>query len=179
MKNMIKIFLEDIKIAKSNGTYLSALALALTIPDILGKIQYDRYPKMDSRDKYVRWFNDWVYKYFEIPKSKNKDFNDYDELIKFDGSVCYILRNEFLHNGKNISKENKIKIDRFELCVSDSEWQFGDGYGCQICDGKITETHRRINISNLLDNFINATEDYLKQREDGLEQYEMIKIIKL
>ena len=176
---MIRIFLEDIKIAKSNSAYLSALALALTIPDILGKFQYDRYPKMDSKDKYIQWFNDWVYKYFEIPKSNNNDFNNYDELVKFDGEICYILRNEFLHNGKNINKNNGIKIDRFELCISDSEWQFGDGHGCQICDDEIVETYRRINISNLLDYFINATEDYLKQRVDDLEKYEIIKIIKI
>lgn len=92
---MIIIFLEDIKIAKSNCACLSALALALTIPDILRKIQYDRYPNMNSRDKYIQWFNNWVYKYFEIPKSENNDFNDYDELVKFDGEICYILRNEF------------------------------------------------------------------------------------
>ena len=69
---MIRIFLEDVKTAKSNGAYLSALALALTIPDILGKIQYDRYPNMENRDKYAQWFNDWVYKYLEIPKCQNK-----------------------------------------------------------------------------------------------------------
>ena len=37
---MIRNFLNDIKIAKDNKAYLSALALALTIPDICGKIEY-------------------------------------------------------------------------------------------------------------------------------------------
>ena len=37
---MIKNFLKDIKIAKNHKAYLSALALALTIPDICSKIQY-------------------------------------------------------------------------------------------------------------------------------------------
>ena len=62
---MIRNFLNDIKIAKDNKAYLSALAL--TIPDICGKIEY-KYK--DDRRKYIKWFNTWVYKYVEIPKSK-------------------------------------------------------------------------------------------------------------
>lgn len=178
---MIRIFLEDIKIAKSNGAYLSALALALTIPDILGKIQYHKQPNMENRDKYAQWFNDWVFKYLEIPKGQNKNFIKYDEMLDIDGGFCYSLRCAFLHEGKNLDKYNKnsIRIDKFELCISESEWQFGDGYGCQISNEEIVETHRRINVSNLIDCIISGTEDYLKQREYDLEKYEMIKIIKI
>ena len=102
-------------------------------------------------------------------------------MLDIDGRFCYALRCAFLHEGKNLDKynNNSIRIDRFELCVSDGEWQFGDGYGCQISNEEIVETHRRINVSNLIDCIISGTEDYLKQREYDLEKYEMIKIIKI
>lgn len=48
---MIRNFLSDIKIAEDNKAYLPALAPALTIPDICGKIEY-KYK--DDRRKYIR-----------------------------------------------------------------------------------------------------------------------------
>lgn len=174
---MIRNFLNDIKIAKDNKAYLSALALALTIPDICGKIEY-KYK--DDRRKYIKWFNTWVYKYVEIPKSNIKNFNKYDELAKFDGKVCYALRCVFLHAGNDRIKnydENKIKIDRFELCISDCECVSGEAHGCSISNDDIIEVHRRLNIENLLDGFISGIEDYLEQCGDDSNLYGTVRII--
>lgn len=178
---MIKNFVDDIKRAKAHKLYLSALALALTLPDICGKREYYGTSNMNCQDMYIKWFDKWIYKYIEIPKSKNEDFNNYEKLLKFDGNVCYALRCAFLHSGNKLDyyDQNGIKIDRFELCVSDSEWQFGDGHGCQISDGEIVETHRRFNVSNLLDCFILGTEDYIKQKGDSSELFGNIKIEKI
>ena len=176
---MIRNFLKDIKIAKNNKAYLSALALALTIPDICGKIQY-KYK--DDRKKYINWFNTWVYKYVEIPKSNIKEFNEYDELAKFDGKVCYALRCVFLHSGNDRVKNynvNEIKIDRFELCISDSECVSGDAHGCSMSNNIITEVHRRFNIENLLESFILGIEDYLEECGDNSNSYGTVKIINL
>ena len=179
---MIKGFVDDIKRAINNKSYLSALALALILPDICGKREYYRTSNMDTRDMYVEWFDKWIYKQLEIPKSKNENFEHYDELVKFDGNVCYALRCAFLHSGNNLDKyydKNGIKIDRFELCVSDSEWQFGDGHGCRISGEEIVETHRRFNVVNLLDGFISGTEDYINQKGDNSELFGNIKIEKI
>ena len=176
---MIRDFLNDIRIAKNNKAYFSALALALIIPDICGKIEYN---DGSDKTKYIRWFDSWVYKYVEIPKSKNSHYENYDKLAKFDGENCYALRCVFLHSGNDKIKNynsNIIKIDRFELCVSDGEWQFGDGHGCSISDGEIKEVHRRFNIENLLDSFIIGIEDYLKQNGDNSDKYGTTEIIKL
>lgn len=178
---MIRNFVDDIKRAKDNKAYLSALALALTIPDICGKIEYYKTSNMNNRDKYIAWFDKWIYKYVEIPKSKFENFHDYDEMVKFDGEVCYALRNELLHQGNTIDgyNSNGIKFDRFELCVSDSEWQFGDGHGCQLSDGEIIETHRIFNVVNLLECFISGTEDYIDQNGDNSDSLGIIKIQKI
>ena len=178
---MIQTFLDDIKKARDNKAYLSALALSLTLPDICGKKEYFNTSNMNNRDKYIKWFDEWIYKYLEIPKSKIKKFNNYDELIKFDGNVCYGLRNSLLHHGNTFDSyiSDKIRIDRFELCVSDSEWQFGDAHGCQMSNGDLTETYRRINIVNLIDSFIFGTEDYINQKGDNSEMVGNIKIKKI
>ena len=178
---MIVNFLNDIKKAKKNKAYFSALALALTIPDICGKIEYQG---LKDNEKYIKWFDNWVYKYFEIPKSPNKDFSKFDELAKFDGNVCYALRCVFLHAGNDKVKNYKgkgvdIKIDRFELCVSDEGLQLGDAHGGTMSNGDILEVHRRFNVINLLDGFIMGIEDYLKQCGDNSESYGTIKIINL
>lgn len=175
---MIKNFVDDIKRAVDNKAYLSALALALTLPDICGKIEYDKASNMDNRAKYIMWFDEWIYKHVEIPKSESEKFNGYDELVKFDGEVCYGLRNALLHHGNTFDSyiSNGIRIDRFELCVSDSEFKFGDGHGCQISDGEIVETHRRFNVVNLLNCFILGTEEYINQIGDNSEIAGNIKI---
>ena len=115
---MIKDFLEDIENAKEKGAYYSALALALTMPDFCGKIQYN---VGNDKDKYIRWFNEWIYKYVEIPESKNEDFVEFDKLAQFDGKTCYALRCAYLHCGTVNLKADatmKVSLDRFELCRS-------------------------------------------------------------
>lgn len=95
---MIKRVLKDIKIAYNNKAYFSALALTLTIPDICGKIQYKNNSNLKDREKYIKWFDEWIKEYFEIPKPKNEMFEDFDVLAKSDGEVCCALRCAYLHS---------------------------------------------------------------------------------
>lgn len=175
---MIKDILEDIKLANKNKAYFSALALTLTIPDICGKIEYKN---LNDKEKYIKWFNDWVYKYVEIPKGNDELFNEFDELAIFDGEVCYALRCAYLHSGNYELKEHgkgKIKISRFELCVSDCECVSGDAHGCSMSNDIITEVHRRFNVEKLIKHFILGTEDYIKECGDNSKNYATINIIK-
>lgn len=177
-KQMIKDFLEDIENAKEKEAYYSALALALTMPDFCGKIQYN---VGNDRDKYIRWFNEWIYKYVEIPESKNKDFVEFDKLAQFDGKTCYALRCAYLYCGTVNLKEDatmKVSLDRFELCICEGEWQGGEGHGCMMSYNEITEVHRRFNIVNLLDAFLNGIKDYLEAYGDNSKRYGNVKIIK-
>lgn len=178
---MIKDFVCDIKRAMDNKAYLSALALALTLPDICGQNEYFKISNMNNKDKYIKWFDKWIYKYVEIPRSNIEVFNQYDELIKFNGEVCYGLRNALLHHGNVLDNyiTDGIRIDRFELCVSDSEFQFGDSLGVQISNDEIVETHIRFNIVNLLNCFIFGIEDYINQKGECLETTGNIRIYKI
>lgn len=175
---MIKDLLQDIIIAKENKAYFASLALALTIPDICGKIQYINGT---DRDKYIRWFNCWIRKYLEIQKSANGNFDEFDKLACFDGKTCYALRCAILHCGTTNLKDDTtvdVKLDRFELCICDGEWQMGDSHGCCIENDVIVNVYRRINVINLLNAFISGINMYLKVFGDESERYGNIKIIK-
>lgn len=175
---MIKDIFYDLEKAIENKAYFSALALALIIPDICGKIAYKN---LNNKEKYIKWFDDWVYPYLEVIRDEDVDFAKFDELVKFDGEVCYALRCSFLHAGNydlNNGKNN-VKITRFKLCVSDSEFQFGDADGVLESDGEIVEVHKRINIENLLEYFKRGINDYIKENGDSSNEYGTIKIIKI
>lgn len=47
---------EDIRKALAGNAYLSALALALTIPDILSKAEYPELGR--TGDRYMRWIDE-------------------------------------------------------------------------------------------------------------------------
>lgn len=60
--------IKDIDLALTNKSYLSALALSLTIPDICWQIEYPDLMKKNGerniRKQYVAWFDNWVNQYF-------------------------------------------------------------------------------------------------------------------
>lgn len=122
---------EDIKRAVEGGAYLSALALALTLPDICSKIESGE----SGKNAYSDWFNKHVTPYY---------FPDYNKIEKlwakgegvspecldwpvFDGLACYKLRCSILHSGNiDIDSQESIDIQHFELCVSKMDFP---GYG--------------------------------------------------
>lgn len=167
---MIKHILEDINIAMENKAYLSAIALALTIPDICGKIQDNG--KTDKK-RYINWFNEWVKPYFEIPME-----GELSGKADFNGNICYALRCAYLHSGNlDLNGKHQTSIDRFELCLSSGYLQSGDSYGCYRTDGKVIEVHRRVNIINLLNGLVQGASDFIEQYGDSSQEYGSIKII--
>lgn len=74
-----------------NKNYLSALALALILPDICGKIAYPEIKQVNKR--YTQWYNEYIYK-FEI-------LNNIENLNWLDGTMIYKLRCNFFHDGSS------------------------------------------------------------------------------
>lgn len=79
--------IESIRTAFKNGLYEPALALALTIPDICGTIEY---PGEKVTKRYIEWCDNNI---FTDPPS--------DPEVSFTGAALYQLRCHFLHNGDN------------------------------------------------------------------------------
>lgn len=82
----------DVRRCIAENISVAGLALALTIPDIMGE---ECYPSMKyedgsrkSRSQYIRWYNAYVAKKFGKKDSW------------FDGEMCYALRCDLLHSGR-------------------------------------------------------------------------------
>ena len=114
-----KIFLDrisEIEICLENECYISALALALTLPDICGKAEY---PNKSVGKRYIQWYDQYVGSYQKSQSPYSAD------MPYLSGEVVYSLRNNFLHAGNpNIEKEKikdeLCKIDQFHLIAGKS-----------------------------------------------------------
>lgn len=121
---MIKI-INEVRKAIKNKTYLSALTLALTIPDICSQVETG---KEDSvRGIYIDWFNKHIDK-----EAFDLGIGEFKEQT-FNGNMCYALRCKVLHNGnvelKQTSRNLKIELDHFQFTIPESpEYYYGYKY---------------------------------------------------
>ena len=104
----------------------SALALALTLPDICGSIAFpeivkkrrdgqvmlDRQnnPTRDVGSQYIRWFDEFAAPFFKVYQN--------DDAPYICGERCWQLRCEYLHQNKGFSNEEKGRNVRFHLGVN-------------------------------------------------------------
>lgn len=106
---MILKLIEDIEKALDHDCYFAALALALTLPDICGKVEFPNYK---HTQRYIEWFNKYIAVTEQCP--------DYQYVPYLTGKIVHKLRCAILHEGNpNISeKEGKdecFQIDQFVL----------------------------------------------------------------
>ncbi len=104
----------------------SALALALTLPDICGSIAFpeivrkrwdgqvllDRQnnPARDVGSQYIRWFDGFAAPFFKVYQN--------DEAPYISGERCWQLRCEYLHQNKGFSNEERGYQVRFHLGIN-------------------------------------------------------------
>ncbi|WP_273854171.1 hypothetical protein [Guptibacillus spartinae] len=96
--------INDIKLALTNKSYLSALALSLTLPDICGKIEYPHFKNKRGKrivgKQYAAWFDNWVNQYYADNTGWTNDYTKAKNPY-FTGEMCYSLRCSFLHDGNS------------------------------------------------------------------------------
>lgn len=103
---MIDRIVKEIELAYKNGLYMSALSLALMLPDICGKAEY---PEDGVGNRYKKWFN----KYFgDIEKSPIEEGIPTPYLS---GEVAYQLRCSVLHSGTTELELEKIKLESCKI----------------------------------------------------------------
>lgn len=118
VKSMINVICDDIKKAVESGAYISALSLALTLPDLCGKAEY---PNDGTTSRYKKWYRENVGQY-ETFEGKEGAYMSAD--------VVYSLRNHLLHQGslnydnKDIRQEQN-KVDKFLLYFNTDECDGG------------------------------------------------------
>ncbi|MCO7125126.1 hypothetical protein NIE88_04970 [Sporolactobacillus shoreicorticis] len=161
--------IEAIKRALECECYLPALALALTLPDICGKVEY---PKYNVGNRYENWFDNWVEHLYADPSGWDNDKRAKNPY--FTGRLCYGLRCAFLHSGDSNIKE-KFWGDQendeyrysyhFELCINGSD-SFGETWETPHKEIKRIEKQKtvQINIVTLCKNICSAAEKYYKYK---------------
>lgn len=106
---MIEQIVKEINICLENECFLSALGMALTLPDICGKAAY---PTDNTTKRYIKWTNKYI-------SAHEKDDSPYrDDMPYLSGEVLYNLRNSFFHQGKPILIPPRSKIPAVKLTNS-------------------------------------------------------------
>lgn len=104
---------KEIRSALQAELYDSALALALTLPDICAKVEYGK----TSRDNYIKWFDELVAEKFMYSATILPD-NVITNYQMINGADCYGLRCAFLHSGVCIIDFIFIQASKHVVCDS-------------------------------------------------------------
>ena len=101
-----EMFVNSIEDAIEKECFIPALALTLVIPDVCAKFEYPQEYKKSNSKTYIKWYNEYVYKYELVDFSKtNLDTKQLEEAKEFQdkttltGKYCWKLRCGLLHNG--------------------------------------------------------------------------------
>jgi len=105
-------FLNSIKNSLENKNWYSALALALSVPDICAKISYPA--EKSSKKRYIAWYNSYMIDKYTSYIGANKEKH-----VFLCGEDCYALRCSFLHEGRdNIEKQKAQEaLDKFHFTI--------------------------------------------------------------
>ena len=106
--DMLLRLIDDVNKALDAECYFSALALALTLPDICGKAEF---PQKRNRQRYISWYDEHIGKYEQCPCEQCQKA----PMAYLSGKVVYSLRSGLLHQGTpNIDVK---EIDYFALVI--------------------------------------------------------------
>ena len=145
----------------------SALALALTLPDICGAIEYPelvkryrdgrvmpgRYgePARDVGSQYIRWFDEYASEYFKR--------NPEDREAYLTGERCWQLRCEYLHQNKGFVNDVDSEKTYFHLGIN-----CGTSVCAEMQDGNPRENgHIRLDIHQMCSRMCLAARAYYEK----------------
>ncbi len=126
--NSLELLINEVEKAIDAKSYLAALHMALSIPDMLGILAYPEF----NGNKYIKWFDENVrnitfgYLYSENPTGIS------DDCPKMCGEVCYALRCKLFHEGVNdieTKTKTKVRINEFVLSFDDEDFVKGNYAG--------------------------------------------------
>lgn len=180
--------INDIKLALANKSYLSALALALTLPDICGKIEFPDFTHKNGKrnigKQYVTWFDDWVNQYFADPTGWTDGYTKAKNPY-FTGKMCYSLRCSFLHSGNirikdwdNSEDEEFYYAYEFRLTIGGADLSGSSWPHQPNNDVKVHKTRTvSINIEKLCQSLCRAAEHYYQNKDAALFKEHHIRLI--
>ena len=153
--------IKEINICLEHECFMSALGMALTLPDICGKAEY---PTDGVTKRYIKWTNEYISAY-------EKDDSPYGiDMPYLSSEVLYNLRNAFLHQGNpNIVsseiKDIRCKVDEFNLVIGST---FSGDTSSVHYGANQQVIYRRldINIVNLCTKLTRTAEGYYRANQE-------------
>ena len=110
---MLKRIIGDIGLSLANNAYISALALALTIPDICRKAEYP--DEKSSKKRYMDWYDTYIGVVY-----KGALTSDSSSLPYVSSEIIYSLRCSLLHQGTP-NVEDKLALQFSLICEPQKE----------------------------------------------------------
>ena len=150
---MINKIIREINTCIENECYLSALTVALTLPDICGKVEY---PNDKPSERYKKWYQEWIGQYEHYPDDESMPYPSAD--------IVYDLRCSLLHEGNPDVNKPKNHLTEFKLGIFD-DWMSG---GCSSINGENGEFGRtlEIGLKNLCYKLCKLAEVYYSENKD-------------
>lgn len=102
-------FVEVIERALDTENWYAAVAVALTMPHICGRLET---PNDGSRDRYVRWWNRYLLNQYTFRVGPEQR-----EVVFLSGSDAYALRCAYMHEGRDDIAEQRARevLSRFRF----------------------------------------------------------------
>ncbi len=146
--------------------FFSALALALTLPDICGMVEF---PNKGVAERYIGWYDKYLGKYMSHGKNDLGVDNPW-----LSGEVIYNLRNTYLHQGSpNIIgtkvKESANQLDKFILLLGDGTEIWDATINMNMGYGKLTYKLIMVDVTYLCNSICDCA---LLYYENNAEKFE-------
>lgn len=168
---MIDKIISEIEVDVKNECFISALALALTLPDICGKAEF---PKDKESIRYKNWYDTYIGLSIKPSDPYGAD------MPYLSGEVVYKLRCSLLHQGTpNIEgsqiREDRCKVDRFILELTDA---YDEGTSMVAYNGgpKIARRELTVNVLYLINKIVKEAKTYYEGNKVKFDffQYEWV-----
>jgi hypothetical protein len=101
LEEKIYNFTDAVRNSLENKNWYAALTLALTLPDICGRLEF---PDKSSSKRFIHWFNDYLLDEYTLK-------NMWGTHVFLNGEDAYALRCAYLHQGEvNIEDQRVRKV---------------------------------------------------------------------
>lgn len=154
--------IKEINTCLENKCYISALGMALTLPDICGRAKYPQWEKHDVGLRYKKWYDEYI-GFREIPSGPHSEKMPY-----LNGDVVYSLRNCQGQPGVESEKirEERCKVDKFILVINDGITSSGVSLNE---DGSISSRELEVDVRSLCGKLTRAAERYYHENAERFD----------
>lgn len=159
----VSLIIHSIKSCLEKGETVAAFYMALTLPDVCGKL---KYPLDKPAKRYIAWFDEYIGNYEQSPLAKED--SKWSDFPYMSGKKMYEIRCALLHAGNNDLGQN-FNLDEFLF-----DWNgVIETAGIVDINGK-KKSYWRVNVRILIQKIIWATESFL--RKENVDKEKMPKI---